>query len=71
MPMKTFKGSKNNKVPQIRRNVKKGTLNKLEAEIFRGTDRDRQIANSHIKKYTSNGNNYNPFENLKELLESR
>lgn len=27
MPMKTFKGNKNNKVPKLRVNVKKGTAN--------------------------------------------
>ena len=34
MPMKTFKKNKNNKVPTLRKNVKKGTANYIETKTM-------------------------------------
>lgn len=40
------------------RNVKKGTLNKMDAEFKKGDSRNKDIWNSHKEKYSTKKPNY-------------
>lgn len=53
--MKTYKGSKNNKRPQLRKNVKKGTCNKIESEVMKQDSRSNDIWNRWKQKYEFKG----------------
>lgn len=55
MPMKTFKGSKNNKKPQLRKNVKKGTANYIENQTMRQDAGNKQRWESLRHKYEYKG----------------
>lgn len=53
--MKTFKGSKNNKKPQLRKNVKKGTANYIENQTMRQDAGNKQRWEALRHKYEYKG----------------
>ena len=55
MSIKTFKGNKNNKKPQLRKNVKKGTANYIENQTMKQDNNDSQRWEALRKKYEYKG----------------
>ena len=55
MPMKTAKGKKNNKKPQLRINVKKGTANYIENQTMKQDNGNSQRWEALRKKYEYKG----------------
>lgn len=55
MPIKTFKGNKNNKVPKLRVNVKKGTANNIYNKDMKQDSGNKQRWETLKKKYEYKG----------------
>ena len=55
MPMKTFKGNKNNKKPILKRNVEKGTANEIYNKDMKQDLGNQQRWNALKKKYEYKG----------------
>lgn len=55
MSIKTFKGNKNNKKPQLRKNVKKGTANFIENQTMKQDTGNCQRWEALRKKYEYKG----------------
>lgn len=58
MPMKTFKKNKNNKKPQLRVNVKKGTSNYIYNRDMKQDSGNKQRWEALREKYEYKGNDY-------------
>lgn len=55
MPIKTYKGKKNNKTPKLRINVEKGTANYIESQTMKQDTGNCQRWEALRKKYEYKG----------------
>lgn len=58
MPMKTFKGNKNNKVPKLRKNVKKGTANYIYNKDMKQDNGNQNRWDALKSKYEYKGDSF-------------
>ena len=58
MPMKTFKSNKNNKVPKLRKNVKKGTANYIYNKDMKQDNGNQNRWDALKSKYEYKGDSF-------------